>query len=301
MMARPTPRQVPAVLVTLAPSRRYAPSRMRIYISVDMEGVAGVVRRQQVLRGESGYEAACRLMTGEANAAALGAFDAGATEVLVNDSHADMCNLDLERLDPRVQVLSGNLKRFSMAEGVQDGSFRLALFVGYHGGMGTRDAILDHTYRSTVLWAVRVNGLAMNEAGLNALVAGAAGTPVGLVTGDASTCEQCKALLPDLETVTVKWAMSRTAARSLHPEAARAAIREGAARAVSAASRFRPYRLDPPYVLEVDTIDTAMADAASIMPGVERPAPRTLRYVADDVPTMFRALLSLVRLGGTAY
>ncbi len=103
----------------------------------------------------------------------------GATEVLINDSHGDMCNLVLEWLDPRVQVLTGNLKRFSMAEGVQDGGFGLALYVGYHGGMGTREAILDHTYRSTVLWAVRVNGIAMNEAGLNALVAGAAGTRWG--------------------------------------------------------------------------------------------------------------------------
>lgn len=274
---------------------------MRIYISVDMEGVAGIVRRHQVLRGESGYDEACRLMTAEANAAALGAFDSGATEVLINDSHGDMCNLVLERLDPRVQILSGNLKRLSMAEGVQTGGFRLALYVGYHGGMGTQDAILDHTYRSAVLWAVRVNGVAMNEAGLNALVAGAAGTPVGLVTGDASTCEQCRRLLPGVETVIVKWAVSRMAARSLHPEQARAAIREGAARAVAAADRFRPFRLDAPYALEVDTIDTAMADAAAIMPGVDRSGPRTLRYVADDVHTLFRALLSIVRLGGTAY
>jgi D-amino peptidase len=98
----------------------------------------------------------------------------------------------------------------------------------------------------------------------------------------------------------VKWAVSRMAARSLHPVQACAAIREGAARAVAAADRFRPFRLDPPFVLEVDTIDTAMADAAAIMPGVERPGPRTLRYVTDDVHLMFRALLSIVRLGGTA-
>lgn len=273
---------------------------MRVYVSVDMEGVAGVVRRQQVLRGEAGYADACRWMTDEANAAVLGAFDGGATEVLVNDSHGDMCNLVLERLDPRAQVIMGNLKRFSMAEGVHEGGFAVALYVGYHGGMGTRAAILDHTYRSTVVWAVRVNDIAMNEAGLNALVAGAAGTPVGLVTGDASTCAQCRALLGDIETVTVKWASSRMAARSLHPQAAQAAIREGAARAVAGASRLRPFRLEPPYVLEIDTVDSAQADAASIMPGVERTAARTLRYVADDVHTLFRALLSIVRLGGTA-
>lgn len=273
---------------------------VRIYISVDMEGVAGVVRRAQVIRGEHGYDAACRLMTGEADAAAKGAFDAGATEVLVNDSHGDMANLVLDELDARVQVLSGNLKRFSMAEGLQDGHFDLALFVGYHGGAGTRNAILDHTYRSSVAWAVRVNGRELNEAALNAMVAGAAGTPVGLVTGDASTCEQCRTLLGDVETVTVKWAVGRLAARSLHPEQARAAIREGARRAVTGAKRFSPHRPPAPYELELDTITTAMADAAALMPGVERPAPRTLRYVADDVTTLFGALLSILRLGGTA-
>ncbi|MCA9712630.1 MAG: M55 family metallopeptidase, partial [Myxococcales bacterium] len=224
---------------------------MRVYISVDMEGIAGVVRREQVMRGHPGYDQACRWMTAEADAAARGAFEAGATHVLVNDSHGDMCNLVLERLDPRVEVLSGSLKRFSMAEGLPDGRFDLALFVGYHGGMGTRDAILDHTYRSTVVCSVRVGDLTLNEAALNALVAGAAGTPVGLVTGDASTCAQCQALLGDVETVVVKWAQSRHAARSLHPERAREAVREGAARAVAQAARFAPYQLPAPYVLEV--------------------------------------------------
>lgn len=280
-------------------ARRYR-FPVRIYISVDMEGVAGIVRSGQCMRGQHGYDAACHLMTAEANAAALGAFEADATEVLINDSHGDMTNLVLDELDPRVEILSGNLKRFSMAEGLQDGRFDLALFVGYHGGAGTRDAILDHTYRGSVVWSTRLNGRVVNEAALNAMVAGAAGTPVGLVTGDASTCEQCRALLGEVETVTVKWAVGRLAARSLHPEQARAAIRQGAERAVRGAKRFPAYRPEPPFELEVDTVTTAMADAAGLMPGVERTAPRTLRYVADDVTTLFRALLSIVRLGGTA-
>ena len=273
---------------------------MRVYISVDMEGIAGVVRREQCIRGQHGYEEARRLMTAEANAAALGAFDAGATDVLLNDSHGDMANLVFADLDPRVQILTGNLKRFSMAEGVQDGHYDLALFVGYHGGMGTQDAILDHTYRSTVVSAVRVGGREVNEAALNALVAGAAGTPVGLVTGDASTCAQCRELLGDIETVTVKWSVSRMAARSLHPKQACEAIRAGAAKAVDQRERFSPYTMPAPYELEVDTLDTAKADAAGLLPGAVRTAPRTLRYVAEDVHTLFRALLSIVRLGGTA-
>ncbi len=273
---------------------------MRVYISVDMEGVAGVVHGDQCMRGKHGYDAAAELMTLEGNAAALGAFDAGATEVLLNDSHGDMRNLVLDRLDPRVQVLSGNLKQFSMAEGVEGGHYDVALFVGYHGSAGTFRSILDHTYRSTVVAEVRLNGRAINEAGLNALVAGHAGTPVALVTGDENACRQCVEILGDVDTVVVKWAVGRLAARSLHPEEARKRIRAGAEKAVRDRNRFRPFAIDPPLQLELDVVSTAMADAAALMPTTERTGPRTLRYVGKDPLETFRAMLALVKLAGTA-
>jgi D-amino peptidase len=273
---------------------------VKVYISVDMEGVAGVVHTEQCLRGKHGYDEAAELMTLEANAAALGAFDAGAIEVLLNDSHGDMRNLRLAQLDPRVQILSGNLKQFSMAEGVEGGHFDVALFVGYHGGAGTQNSILDHTYSSRVISGVRVNGRTLNETGLNALVAGQAGTPVGLVTGDDNACRQCVEVLGDVDTVVVKWAVGRLAARSLHPEQARARIREGARNAVAGRERFRPFTLDAPYRLEVDLLTTAMGDAASLIPGTTRPAPRTVTFETSDVLTMFRALLAISRLGATA-
>jgi D-amino peptidase len=272
---------------------------MRVYISVDMEGVAGVVHSDQCRRGAGGYDEACDLMTAEGNAAALGAFAGGASEVLLNDSHGDMRNLRLERLDPRVQILSGNLKQFSMAEGLETGRFDLAFFVGYHGGAGTQNSILDHTYRSTVVSEIRVNGRACNEAALNALVAGHGGAAVALVTGDENACKQCKEQLCGIDTVTVKWAVGRLAARSLHPQEARARIRDAAERAVREADRFQPFAMDPPYRLEMDVVSTSMADAIGLMPGVLRPAPRTLTYEAPDVPTMFRAMLAMVKLGGT--
>lgn len=271
---------------------------MRVYVSVDMEGVAGVVHADQTRRGRGGYGEAAELMTLEANAAALGAFDAGAEVVLINDSHGDMRNLLLDRLDPRVQTITGNLKPFSMAEGLDGGRFDLAMFVGYHGGAGTQASILDHTYRSTVVTQIRLNDTPVNEAALNALIAGHAGTPVGLVTGDESTCRQCRELLGNVDTVVVKWAMGRLAARSLHPEQSRRSIREGASAAVRDRDRFRPHVIDPPYVLELDMVTTAMVDAAALMPGTNRTGPRTIRYVTDDVQTMFRAMLALVRLGG---
>lgn len=272
---------------------------MRVYISVDMEGVAGVVHGDQCRRGKQDYPRAADLMTQEANAAALGAFDAGATEVLINDSHGDMRNLLLDRLDSRVQVLTGNLKQFSMAEGTQE-RHDVALFVGYHGGAGTTHAILDHTYRGAVVSSVRLGAQTVNEAALNAWVAGVAGTPVGLVTGDENTCRQCEALLPGVHTVTVKWAVGRLAARSLHPERARTLIREAAAHVVGDPSRYQVVAREPPYVLELDVVTTAMADAASLMPLVERTGPRTLRLEHDDVLTVFRGMLAMVKLGGTA-
>lgn len=271
---------------------------MRIYVSVDIEGVAGVVHAEQTRRGQHGFDAATRLMTLEANAAALGAFEAGATHVLVNDSHGDMRNLVLELLDPRVEILSGSLKQFSMAEGLeQRGQFDLALFVGYHGGGGTLHAILDHTYSSAVVYEIRINERVMNEASINALVAGHAGTPVGLVTGDASTCTQCQALLGDVLTVPVKWAVSRSAARSLHPEVARTRIREAAERAVRQARSFRPFALPGPFRLEIDMVSTAAVDAAALMPTTERVGPRTIGFESADVLTLFRAMRALIRLG----
>ncbi len=274
-------------------------SAVRVYISVDIEGVAGVVHSDQCRRGREDYPRAAELMTHEANAAALGAFDAGATSVLINDSHGDMRNLYLDRLDPRVEILSGNLKQFSMAEGVQDGHFDVALFVGYHGGAGTTHAILDHTYRGAVVHEIRLNGRTMNEASLNAWVAGVAGTPVGLVTGDDNTCRQCAELLPGVETVTVKWAVGRLAARSLHPERARELIRTAAKAAVADHERFEVFAVDAPYAIDVDVMNTAMADAAALIPGVQRTEARTLRLEHSDALTAFRGMLAIVKLAGT--
>jgi len=273
---------------------------MRVYISVDMEGVAGVVHGDQTRRGQPEFAEACRLMTAEANAAVLGAFDAGASAVLVNDSHGDMRNLAIEQLDPRVEVITGNLKPLSMAEGVDVGRFDVAMFVGYHGGAGTTAAILDHTYRAVVVYELRVNGRAVNEAALNAMVLGTHGIPVGLVTGDASTCAQCREVLGDVETVVVKWAIGRLAARTIHPSEARRQIREAAAKVVREAGRWRPFEVTTPVRLELDLVTTAITDAAATLPGAVRTGPRSVSYAADDAGSAFRAMLALVRLGGTA-
>ncbi|CAN5230814.1 hypothetical protein BH20ACT24_BH20ACT24_14350 [soil metagenome] len=182
---------------------------MKVFISIDMEGIAGIAHGQQVSRGSDDYPESRRLMTEEANAAVAGAFEGGASSVVVNDSHGDMYNLLQEPLDARAELTLGSPKvPLSMMQGLGP-EFGVALFVGYHAAAGTESAVLDHTYSGRTLHDVRVNGESFSEAELNAAVAGTFGVPVGLVTGDDKICEVASKRLPGVRTVAVKEATAR--------------------------------------------------------------------------------------------
>ncbi len=268
---------------------------MKVYISVDMEGIAGIVHADQVRSDGQDYQRARELMTDETNAAALGAFDSGAREVLINDSHGDMRNLLFDRLDPRVQVISGSLKPFSMAQGTER-RYDVALFVGYHAGMGARAAVLDHTYSSATIQEIRVNDRVLNETGLNALICGSYDTPVGLVTGDDRCCAEAKELLGEVETAVVKWAISRTCARSLHPQEACQVVRHAAKQATMGLGRFKPFRMEPPYRLQMRFLNAGMADGAEVMPGARRVDGLHVEFPTPSVHDLFRAMLAMSRL-----
>lgn len=273
---------------------------MRVYISVDMEGVAGVVHVDQTRRSGHDYERARRWMTAEANAAAVGAFEAGASEVLINDSHGDMRNLVLEDLDRRCEVISGSLKPLSMVEGTA-ARFDAALFVGYHAGAGSKAGILDHTYYGRVVARCRVGGRDFNETALNAAVCGAMGTPVVLVTGDTTVCAQAREVLGDVETIAVKEAITRYAARSILPEVACERIREGARKAVQRAERkeIKPFQPPPPHRLEIDFVNAACADAAELVPHTRRSGGTTCAYEAPDAHTVIQVIQAWTILAGT--
>ena len=200
---------------------------MRVYISVDMEGIAGVTHHKPTGRGDSEYPAAVELMVGEANAAIAGAFDGGATEVLVNDSHGDMYNLRPAELDPRARLLQGQ-KAWSMVAGAAPGeggaaSFEVALFVGYHARAGHPTGTIAHTYTGAPT-QTRLNGRPTGEYGFNALILGAWRIPVGLVAGDEALAAEVEGWLPWAERVVVKAGFGTSAAASLHPERARALV-----------------------------------------------------------------------------
>lgn len=274
---------------------------MRVYISIDMEGVAGIVHEDQTNpvdpRCAAEYARGRRLMTGEANAAVEGALEAGARTIWVNDSHWYMRNLLAEELHQAAELVSGDPKPWSMMEGI-DAGFDAALFIGYHARAGTRLAILDHTYTDRVQEA-RINGRALGELGLNAAYAGFRGVPVVLATGDQALVDEANELFGGaVRTVAVKQAVGRHAARCLAPAVACRRIRTATAEALR--DPAPAFRLTGPYTLEVVFTLTAHADMAELVPGAVREDGRTVSWRHDDYGELFRAWRAMYSLSALA-
>jgi D-amino peptidase len=271
---------------------------MKIFISADMEGTAGVTDRDQVTAGATDYARFRRLMTEEVNAAILGALEAGAKEILVNDSHGPMRNLLIEELHPQAQLISGRPKPHGMMQGI-DSSFDAVFFTGYHAAAGTQNGVLDHTYRGTTVRQIKLGNLVAGEAAFNAALAGHFKVPVALVTGDATAVAQTKKLLPQVEAVAVKEPIGRFAARSYQPVEARRRIKEGVARALKRARDLKPLAITRPVNLELDWITTAMADQCMMIPGMVRVNPRAVQYKARDVEQAFVLTRACLVLAGS--
>ncbi len=266
---------------------------MRIYISVDMEGVAGVVNWQETFQDGEDYGRFRQLMTAEADAAVTAAFDEGADEVVVNDSHGSMRNIVIEDLDPRAELISGSPKPMSMVEGL-DESYDAVLFIGYHCMAGT-PGVLNHTYTGSVL-QYRVNERRLGEIGMNAAAAGHYGVPVVFVSGDDCTVAEAEDLIPGVHTAQVKVQAGRQAARSVHPHKSRRLIYDGV-RAALAADLPEPMVVDVPVVITVQFDSTSQADGSHLLPGAKRIDPLTVQYTAPDYLTALRAAHALLQLG----
>jgi D-amino peptidase len=267
-----------------------------------MEGVAGISHAKPTQRGDDLYPQSAELMTAETNAAIEGAYAGGATDVTVNDSHGQMFNLLPEKLDPRARLVQGK-KPLSMVEAARDGSFGVALFVGYHARAGHPHGTIAHTFTGRIT-LVELAGRPATEAALNALYLGALGVPVGMVSGDDALAAELADWLPWAELVVVKRGISWQAADSVHPSLARELIREGARKAVSRAagpaSDLRLLELPPPIDLRIDFANAGQANIAATIPGFERAGDRGIAFQAPDPITLYRAFISAARLAGTA-
>ena len=267
---------------------------MKVWISCDMEGVAGVVDWSQCLADGHGYARGCELMLGEVNAAIDGALAGGADEIVVNDSHGGMFNLDPELLHGRAAYLAGRHKPLYMMQGL-DGTVDTIFLVGYHGSISGLPSTLSHTYNPDVFAAARVNGTLVGESGINALVAQHHDVPIALVSGDQVTKAETMPFAEDAEYAVVKESVTRFSALNLHPEEARDTIRAAAERAVRrvAAGEVRTPGLSGSVRLELDHQTADMADVACWVGGVERVDQRTVVIEGEDLLAVFQRFVAV--------
>jgi D-amino peptidase len=267
---------------------------MKVWISCDMEGVAGVSDWSQCLPTGPGYARGCELMLAEVNAAIDGALDAGADEIVVNDSHGGMFNLDPAALHGRASYLAGRHKPLYMMQGLDESADAIFL-IGYHGSISGPPSALSHTYNPEVFSGIRVNDTWVGESGINALVARHFGVPIALVSGDQVTKAETLAYGPDAEYAVVKESVTRFSALNLHPEAARDLIRANASRAVQrvAAGEMGLPEITTPVVVELDHQTGDMAEVATWVGGVERVAERTVAIHGEDLLDVFRRFVAV--------
>jgi D-amino peptidase len=267
----------------------------KIFISSDIEGCAGIVDWQQVIGSGDDLDIGRRLLLGEVNAAIDGAVAAGADEVVVNDSHWRMQNLDPSRLSGNASYISGRYKPLYMMQGL-DNTFDAAFFVAYHGSIGGEPAVLSHTYNPRAIADIRLNDVTVGESAINALVALHHQVPIVLVTGDRQTAEQAKRFLPGAEYVVVKEAVSRFAAHSLHPDRAREEIKAGAQRALSKTDRPEPPGIELPARLEIDFLNADMAGMAAWIAGAKQTSVRTVTLESSNPLELYQAFVAIVFL-----
>ncbi|MDI2586329.1 M55 family metallopeptidase [Psychrobacillus sp. NEAU-3TGS] len=267
---------------------------MKIFLSIDMEGITGLPDHTFVDSGKHNYERARRIMTQEANAIVEGALSSGVKEVLVNDSHSKMNNILIEELHPEAKLITGDVKPFSMVQSL-DESYIGAVFAGYHSRAG-QPGVMSHS----MIFGVRnmyINDVEIGELGLNAYVAGHFGVPVIMVAGDDGACREAEALIPGVVTAVVKESISRSAVKTLHPQKAHALLKEKVEEAISKSDQIKP--LVPPKnpTLRIEFANYGQAEWAALMPGCEIIEGTTIvKFEAKDILEAYRAMLVMVEL-----
>lgn len=271
---------------------------MKVFISADMEGVAGVVHSEHTGRDGREHDRARMLMTEEVNAAVQGALNAGATEILINDSHGTMRNLIPELIHPGAEYIIGSPKMLAMMEGI-DSSFDAAILLGHHARMG-QDGILNHSFSGRVVRNIKINGIDYGEIGINAAIAGTFGVPTILVTGCQHAAHEVEQLIPSIKTAIVKKTVNRIVARNLTPEKSQSLIKQKMKDALENKSNISPFVIEGPYVVELSYLHSGFADAAEVLPIVEKVDGVTHRFEADDFITTFRYIRALITLASSS-
>jgi D-amino peptidase len=264
----------------------------KVYISVDMEGISGISGSDQLSPAGSEYARSRKLMAEDTNAAIRGALAAGATDIVVNDSHGGQRNLLPEDLNPAARLISHSFKRYGMMEGL-DGSFDAVIFIGYHAKAGSPDGLFAHT-GSGVVRDLRINGRSVGEGGMNTMLAAWYGVPVVLVTGDDVAVAEVKEMATAARGVVVKRAINVRAVELVSLETARREI-ESAARAAVAGAKKTPPERRGPFNVQLEFRDTLIPEIAEAFPTIRRVGPETVTFSMDTMPAAYRLIRVLYR------
>jgi D-amino peptidase len=260
---------------------------LKVYISVDMEGITGVVTNEQLGPAGFEYQRARQFMTDELNAAIQGARDAGATQILVSDSHGNGQNLLIDQLPNDVRIVRSWPRPLMMMEGI-DSTFAAALFIGYHASSANVRGVRAHTVSSANLTGIALNGIQMPEGGINAAIAGHFGVPIVMLSGDDATAAEVSRIVGPIETAVVKRALSFHAAETMTPKAALDLIRQKAKAGVERRATLRPHVLRGPITLDVSFKHYRAAEIMAYLPMVTRVDAHTIRIVARDITEVSR-------------
>ena len=271
------------ILICLCTSSIYAQQqKMKIYISADMEGVVGVVTGEQLGPQGFEYQRFREFMTQEVNAAIEGALAAGATDIVVSDSHGNGQNILIEKLPRDVLLVRSWPRPLAMMQGI-DASFAGAVFIGYHASTTNSEGVRAHTISSARLADVRLNDRSMSEAGINAAIAGQFNVPVIMISGDDVVVKETTELLGDVEGAVVKWASGFHSATTMTPEASYQLIREKVRKAVGRIKDFKPYRITSPVRLDVRFKNYRPSEVLSYLSIVQRTDAHSIRFVGKDM------------------
>lgn len=267
---------------------------MKLYMSVDMEGITGLVDHTHVDSGKHNYERGRKIMTQEANAVISAAFGEGFGEVVVNDSHSKMNNILIEELHPDAKLITGDVKPFSMVQGL-DESYSAAIFAGYHARASMK-GVMSHT----MIFGVKrmyINDEEIGELGFNAYVAGHYGVPVIMVAGDDGAAKEAEELIPGVVSAAVKETASRSAALSLTPAKSSELLREKTKEAIGKLKTIKPLLPPEQPLLKIEFTNYGEAEWASLMPGTELlEGTTTVQYKAKDILEAYKAMIVMTEL-----
>ena len=271
-----------AATATAATTARSQARPFKVLISVDMEGITGVVTAEQLAPAGFEYARFREFMTAEALAAVEAAKESGAGEIVVVDAHGNGQNLLIERFPADVRVIRSWPRPLMMMEGI-DSSFSAAVFIGYHSATTNSRGVRAHTISSANLAAVEINGIAVGESGINAAIAGHFGVPVVAISGDDAAVAEAQQLIGPIEGAIVKKALSFHSANTLTPQAGLVLIREKVKAGLSRRASLRPYVVRGPIRLDITFKSYTPAEIVAYLPGIQRLTAHSIRFTGRDM------------------